>query len=288
MKQPSSLLFGISSALFLLVSLYLGMQVYTYTLEYRDIRAEYADELNYEKRLLNVEEWLEGSSGVRAQSQITEALDAYIQARTYAGLLGGLALIYLLGTALGLRKQSPTLLPTALTLVALVCLLVGLFTPMLEIGAFERDLSIPLKVKTKTFSLNLDYTQVFEGDMYFYYQSKSIVELITLLLSQNNYIVGISILIFSVVLPVVKLLITLLGVFSRLKGRLLNKVHLLGKWSMADVFVAAIFLAFLAFNNLQTGIQTESNTLLGLYFFLAYCVLSIGTSQWLTTTSHRV
>ena len=46
---------------------------------------------------------------------------------------------------------------------------------------------------------------------------------------------------------------------------------------MADIFVAACFLAFLSFNNLNIGIQTESTTLIGLYFFLGYCLLSIGT-----------
>ena len=44
---------------------------------------------------------------------------------------------------------------------------------------------------------------------------------------------------------------------------------------MADVFVAAIFLSFLAFNNMQMGIQTDSNVLWGLYYFLAYCILAI-------------
>ena len=86
------------------------------------------------------------------------------------------------------------------------------------------------------------------------------------------------ILLFSVLLPVSKIVLTLAVI---LKNSLLNNkvIHFMisktSKWSMADVFVVAVFLAFLAFNNMQTGISTESNVLIGLYFFLGYCILSI-------------
>jgi len=53
----------------------------------------------------------------------------------------------------------------------------------------------------------------------------------------------------------------------------------IGKWSMADVFVVATFLSYLSFSNMNTGIDTEANTLVGLYFFLAYCILSITSSH---------
>ena len=44
---------------------------------------------------------------------------------------------------------------------------------------------------------------------------------------------------------------------------------------MADVFVASCFLAFLSFSNMNTGIETESKLLYGLYFFFSYVVLAI-------------
>ena len=55
----------------------------------------------------------------------------------------------------------------------------------------------------------------------------------------------------------------------------------IGKWSMADVFVVATFLSYLSFSNMNTGIDTEANTLVGLYFFFAYCILSITSSQFI-------
>ena len=60
-----------------------------------------------------------------------------------------------------------------------------------------------------------------------------------------------------------------------------------GKWSMADVFVVAVFLAYLAFSNIQSGIQTESNTLPGLYFFLSYCLLSIMASTFFASAKNK-
>ena len=54
---------------------------------------------------------------------------------------------------------------------------------------------------------------------------------------------------------------------------------MIGKWSMADVFVAACFLSFLSFNNMSNQIETESHSLLGLYFFLSYVVVSLISSM---------
>ena len=55
-------------------------------------------------------------------------------------------------------------------------------------------------------------------------------------------------------------------------------VKVIGKWSMADVFVASSFLVFLSFNNMNVGVQNDSKVLFGLYFFLAYVVISITAS----------
>jgi hypothetical protein len=54
---------------------------------------------------------------------------------------------------------------------------------------------------------------------------------------------------------------------------------------MADVFVVGCFLAYLSFYNMKPGntdkIDTEVSTLAGMYYFLAYCVLSIVSSTFL-------
>lgn len=275
--------FWLISTLFLLAALFLGTRLIQTAYTYKTEKETFANAQNYENRLLDFDQWLpDGDDRERKAMEQTakgKMLALQMEADRYSGFL-----IALISTYLGFlfffgrnKEERPTALG-GLLLVALVCLAIGLFTPILEIAAFERDLSIPVKVKTEFLSLDIDYTAKFDGEMYFYYQSKSIVELIGLLLQQGNWIVGISILVFSLLFPLGKTLFTLLAL---LKPNLVNRplfsffIFKTSKWSMADVFVAAIFLSFLAFNNMQTGIQTDSNILWGLYYFLAYCVLAI-------------
>jgi uncharacterized paraquat-inducible protein A len=111
------------------------------------------------------------------------------------------------------------------------------------------------------------------------------MSLITTLLKQNNYIVGLTLLSFSIIIPVFKIISTMLicsfSYFKKNKTLILI-TKIIGKWSMADVFVAACFLSFLSFNNMTNQIETESNVLLGLYFFLAYVIISLISSSLLT------
>ena len=44
---------------------------------------------------------------------------------------------------------------------------------------------------------------------------------------------------------------------------------------MADVFVVGAFLSYLSFSNMSPGVDVEANIVFGLFFFLAYVVLSI-------------
>ena len=73
-------------------------------------------------------------------------------------------------------------------------------------------------------------------------------------------------------------------------------LELLGKWSMADVFVVAVFLAILSTNHASTeskqqltifafkldllvSSETLSNAGVGFYYFTAYCLLSLLGTQ---------
>lgn len=275
--------FWLISTLFLAAALFLGTRLIQTAYTYKTEKETFANAQNYENRLLDFDQWLPDGDD-RERTAMEKAakgrmLELQMQADRYSGFMISVIAIYLVFLFFYGRNQDER--PIALgglLLVALVCLMIGLFTPILEIAAFERDLSIPVKVKTEFLSLDIDYTAKFEGEMYFYYQSKSIVELIGLLFQQRNWIVGISILVFSLLFPLGKTLFTLLAL---LRPSLMEKplfsffIFKTSKWSMADVFVAAIFLSFLAFNNMQTGIQTDSNILWGLYYFLAYCMLAI-------------
>jgi len=263
--------------------------------EYRDARDLYAQDMTFSQRLLNPEEWI-GHSGNISYLANVEARQSNINElrRTSLGrafLLGVFFLILLMGWLIAFRQKGlRNYRVIGVSMVALLCLGAGLTIPMLEIAAFEHQFRIDdLPIRTKLFGadISVNYSHEFPGDLYFFYQSKSALQLIATLLRQQNWVVGISLILFSAIFPLAKTGITWL---AAARPALIDRtwfqriVLTLGKWSMADVFVVAVFLGFLAFGNMQVGIPTKSQVLPGLYFFLGYCLLSVGSSQFLTTT----
>ncbi len=125
--------------------------------------------------------------------------------------------------------------------------------------------------------------KVFPGKTYFYYQNKGIMEVITMLWKTDNKPVAISIGLFSVIIPLLKLISTLIILLTRTtKAKMFRKVlSFLAKWSMADVFVVALFLAFLSFSNMSPGVTMDAKILFGMYYFFVYVLLSIGLGFFL-------
>lgn len=117
------------------------------------------------------------------------------------------------------------------------------------------------------------------GQLDLYEATQSIVQTIENLFAAENYLVGWLILVFSVVVPVVKvalLLIVLLFKQLRARASVLKFVSVIGKWSMADVFVVSVFMAFLA---TQSNDAVSATLHSGYYYFTAYCVFSILGTQ---------
>lgn len=256
---------------------------------YRQSKEQYSTTLNYRQRLLNPEEYLIGDHVW--QEKHGDAVQYDRLAVNYAEIVqkasltfAGIVFIYLLfsvGIAVIKTSFLPQFLIAGLAIASLHLLVVGIFSPMLEISAFEVNLEIPFEIDTKFFGV-VEFSKVFQGEMFFYYQSKSIFELITLLFTGSNYIVAIAILVFTIIVPIFKFSASLLVLlFPAAQRFFLLKFFAfdIGKWSMADVFVVATFLAYLSFNNMSAGIKTESHILPGLYFFLGYCIVSLLAAQ---------
>ncbi len=132
-----------------------------------------------------------------------------------------------------------------------------------------------------------------------YEQTRSILGTVQELWRSADYLVSFLILLFSIVVPVTKgamLLASLTAVPDAVKRRLVTFVDLIGKWSMADVFVVAVFLAFLATRDqaqtnsfnvqvLITQVDVDMATHLtstlgpGFYYFLGYCLFSVLWTQ---------
>lgn len=119
--------------------------------------------------------------------------------------------------------------------------------------------------------------------------AKSILGASETLWNEGNRTVAAMILFFSVMVPAMKagLLILHYG-FERFSwGRMAGKVSgALSKWSMADVFVMALIIAFLAIKasaGTSALVETRITFEDGFYYFLGYCLLSIAGSQLLAS-----
>jgi hypothetical protein len=149
---------------------------------------------------------------------------------------------------------------------------------MVSIKKTFRDSLVAMsdRYASETYGIN----KVFPEKTYFYFQQKSVVDVINNLWKEDNYIVAVALAVFSVIIPFVKLLISLILLLVKKVDRYFPQKALsaLSKWSMADVFVASSFLTYMSFSNLQVGVEIEAKVGIGLYFFMAYAVLSIVTS----------
>ncbi len=153
----------------------------------------------------------------------------------------------------------------ALTSVSVVCFVIGILAPAMVIWTAP---TIPMESGNLTFVVQ--------------HQVRGIAAIIWELLSRGHVIIGGFLLLFSIITPMTKATLTFFATFSRSKeinfhiGRIL---HTIGKWSMADVFVAAVLLSLYALKAQQA---TKSIPCLGLYYFIGYCLLSMGTTELLT------
>ena len=107
------------------------------------------------------------------------------------------------------------------------------------------------------------------GQTVFLFESKGIWSSIEKLWILEDYIVSILIVVFSLLIPIIK---TISLYISVLLKRNIKFIELIGKWSMADVFVMSILLASMSLN---TDEMTDAKIHVAIYFFFIYVVLSM-------------
>lgn len=171
-----------------------------------------------------------------------------------------------------------------LTIIAIACFVPGIILPM--------------------FVLNMDMAVALSGAGFtsgLVNKELSILATVSELWRDQRYLVSFLIFAFSILIPIAKTLLVSFAYFihdTAKQQKLTKFVAIIGKWSMADVFVVAVFLAILSTNHAQSkeahelsffgmkiafeiSTQTLSNVGQGFYFFVAYCVLSLIASQFI-------
>jgi len=164
-------------------------------------------------------------------------------------------------------------------------LVTGIILPMLDIEA---------KISKLYFTI-LDHPIVFDNQILFF-QSKSISDLVRLLLHSDEskmIFVGLLLVMFSIIFPTLKLIATTMYYYSKsiIGNNPITRFFALRstKWSMADVFVVSIFMAYLGLdgvvNNELKHLEAKSTAInvittnathleVGFFLFLGFVVTS--------------
>ncbi len=188
----------------------------------------------------------------------------------------------------------------ALFLVSIAFLVPGLTLPLMSIEAtVEKQAMLELTVDALT---PPDDSQQFfqpllqsfvsqlqvDGSVTVFKSTRSLWSTMSELVSNGHILVGLLIGMFGVLIPVFKILLVSFSLLTRqtlLKQKLLKLSSRLSKWSMSDVFVMGLIVAFLAINANEYAVNTvrmKATLGSGFYFFVAYCLLAIAAAQLMT------
>jgi hypothetical protein len=205
--------------------------------------------------------------------------------------LGGQSASPMAAIAARHRELAPETM-MMLSAATLLLLAAGVMTPMIEVEARIDELSLRLLGQPVIFS-----------DQVLYFQSKSILDLVQVLSATgaaDMIFVAALVVLFSLIFPAAKILASLVY-YTDLKGlRRSALVHFFalrsGKWSMADVLVVAILMAYIGFDGLISSqlaelsglgrqvdlLSTNGTSLqLGFFLFLAFVLASLFLSALL-------
>lgn len=194
----------------------------------------------------------------------------------------------------GFSRQPLTPSRHILLLLSLIILLAaGVTTPMIDLEA---------KISRMSFVL-MGHPIHFENQV-LYFQSKSILDVFWIMITHEDLqmkFVGVLLITFSIVFPLLKMA-SLPAYYYNYHDARKNPVigfFVLksGKWSMADVMVIAIFMAYIGFNGIirsqfselssagHQGLEilTTNGTSLqpGYYLFVTYTLLALFSSEFL-------
>ncbi|MNS94757.1 Paraquat-inducible protein A [compost metagenome] len=255
---------------------------------------QYLEKTFEEQDLSRVNSIIESTGATNLETARTQ-LDEEIKANQFyifklSVILVALAVI--LFAMSGFNKAPVPASQFILMLIMLLALLsTGVTTPMIDLEA---------KISKMSFVL-FDHPVLFENQV-MYFQSKSIMNVFGIMIQHKDFemkIVGILMVLFSIVFPLLKMFSSL-GYYYSNKLRENKWIQFFvmksGKWSMADVMVIAIFMAYIGFNGMisnqfekfnnvtdELELVTTNGTALqaGFYLFFTYVVLSLFLSGFL-------
>ncbi|MGZ3691930.1 MAG: paraquat-inducible protein A [Pseudobdellovibrio sp.] len=230
----------------------------------------------------------------KARLQINSVLsDNEIRINREAWLLISAAIILFM--ILGLFNRQPlTPVQNLVLLTTLIVLLAtGISTPMIDMEAKISELSFILMGHPVRFT-----------NQVLYFQSKSILDVFWTMMTFKEVqmkAVGFLVITFSVIFPLLKIISAIQYYYNFSGARDSRRIQFFvfqsGKWSMTDVMVVALFMAYVGFNGIIANqfekfnsqdpdlvILTTNGTSLqpGFYLFFSYALLALFYTGLLT------
>jgi len=259
--------------LMLLLMGYFGMKSYTYAIEYEVQTTELVSHKGaQEQASRQLSKLAKSILGDLYDDKKKVMLDTIKAKQTYAMHEAKMYMYYFMGVLSVLLLAYFFVSLHAFTifgaLAAMITLLFGLITPILMV----------------TIHKEVEYL----GDIVLSFESKGVVGSIVKLWESGDIVVALVILLFSVIVPIVKILSLLfVSVFveSKFAHTIVKFFKMIGKWSMVDVFVVAVFLVYLTANK---GDVSRAEVEVGLYFFLAYVIVSMLVSLSADKMLHKL
>lgn len=202
------------------------------------------------------------------------------------------------------RLNPLAIIGTLLLLTAYAMLWPGLTEPMLSLkGTVEKAKLVDigrdiLRESETTSSLVRSLADRFisgldtSGTIEAFDKTNSILGTAQELWDSSSRFVAVLIVTFSVIIPALKALLLLaaaLPLNPTFRARTAAIADASGKWSMADVFVIAIFIAFLAGKGMSGSsglVDFTAQIGPGFWWFLGYCLLSVLGGQLLSFSRH--
>lgn len=315
MKHPSKNIASICLITNVLVSAWLIILIHQKTTLFKTEKNQIASILNFNDRLLDVKEaipffgdWVWEGKKRKYEEEVELAERAYAEAKNLITWLVLLNVCFFTIVMLIYFKRNRWFALTFGSIgVALVMLCAGIVTPMLEMEAYKTDLSIKLELDSQELLLDIkksldkipftsaitdDYfptlseqlpnepfiwKKIYPDKMYFFYENKGIFDVISTLWRTNNIPIAFIVGIFSLLVPILKIIVSFYLLYSNKRNlpRIRKTLLYLTKFSMMDVMIVSLFLTYFTFNDLSTGVETSSNALVGIYLFSAYVILAI-------------
>jgi len=267
-----TVLYGVLTVM-LLAMVYFGNSAYTHAKKYEEVTASLVEEMSA-KHLAEFQ--LKELAAKFSLGLYVNEKKAHLERVRKTGEAekaeGKKATVYFMGLLAGVLGAYFLLSLRAFTFfgaaAAAISLFFGLITPIMMV----------------TIHKEVEYL----GDVVLSFESKGVIGSIQKLFENGDVVVAAVILLFSVLIPVVKtfsLAFVALFMKNDFAHGIVKFFKMIGKWSMVDVFVVATFLVYLT---VDKGDVSRAEVEVGLYFFLAYVIVSMLVSLSADRMLHKL